>query len=306
MPKLKYANCLIHDPSPYPDELKGKTAGRDIVPGVKVTHLMSSDESKQKGFFYVDCCWLWGGAAKEPVGVPHKHDFDHIIAMASGHIDDPQDFAGEVTVWLDGNPEVIKKNSIIFIPAGMVHGPILFNKITRPTFFMVIAITGKYKRTVVPQAKPDGKKKYAIVDHLYKDFSVAASKRKDMPPPPPRNPSLKSARIMHIEEDIVKGAFYTDFVWIFKGTGGAPATVHDHEWPELIGMAGADPSKPRNLGGEMSIILGDEYHPTKKSVLVCIPKKTMHCPWEFHDIKTPTLVFSAGPSHMYTGSHKKD
>jgi hypothetical protein len=31
----------------------------------------------------------------------------------------------------------------------------------------------------------------------------------------------------------------------------------------------------------------------------------MHCPWEFHDIKTPTLVFTAGPSHMYTGSHKK-
>jgi len=307
MPKLKNAKCLIHDPAIYPDELKGKKPAKDIVPGVKATHLMTTDAGKQKGFFYVDCTWLWKGAAKEPVGVPHKHNFDHIIALASGHIKDPQDFGGKVTVWLDGNPEVITKNSIIFIPAGVVHGPILFNKIVQPTFFMIVAITPKYSRTIVEQVvKPAKKKKYAIVDHLYKDFSVAASKKKNAPPPPPRNPNLKSARIMHIEEDIVKGAFYTDFVWIFKGTGAAPATVHDHEWPELIAMAGADPKHPRNLGGEMSIVLGDEYHATKKSSLVCIPKKMMHCPWEFHDIKTPTLVFSAGPSHMYTGSHKKD
>jgi uncharacterized protein YndB with AHSA1/START domain len=111
---------------------------------------------------------------------------------------------------------------------------------------------------------------------------------------------------MHIEEDRVPGAFYVDFVWIFKGTGAAPAKVHDHDWPELIAMAGANPSKPHDLGGEMSIVLGDEYHATTKSTLVCIPAHTMHCPWEFHDIKTPTLVFTAGPSHTYTGSHKKE
>ena len=105
---------------------------------------------------------------------------------------------------------------------------------------------------------------------------------------------------------MAKGAFYVDFVWIYQGTGGAPAPEHTHEWPELIAMAGADPEHPRDLGGEMSIVLGDEYHPTTKSVLVCIPKKLQHCPWEFHDIKRPTLVFSAGPQGMYSGSHKKD
>jgi hypothetical protein len=308
MAKMKYSDCLVQKPGAFPAELLGKSgrARKDIVPGVKTTHVLTADASVQKGFFFVDGVWLWGGAAKEPVGVPHKHNFDHVLCFAGGHIDDPQDFGARITIWLDGRKEVIKRNSIIFVPAGVVHGPILFNDIPRPVYFLTVAITGKYTRTVVPQVdSPARKKKYAIVDSLYKDFSVAATGDKNAPPPPPRNPSLKSARIMHIEEDKVKGAFYVDFVWIFRGTGAAPAKVHDHDWPELIAMAGADPARPHDLGGEMSIVLGDETHATTKSTLVCIPAHMMHCPWEFHDIKTPTLVFTAGPSHTYTGSHKK-
>jgi hypothetical protein len=308
MAKLKYADCLIQKPGAFPVELLGKDgkARKEIIPGVKATHILTADESAQKGFFFVDGTWLWSGAAKEPVGEPHVHDFDQVLCFAGGHIDDPQDFQGEITVWLDGRKEVIKRNSIIFVPAGVIHGPILFNKIPRPIYFLTVAITGKYTRKVVPQVtKPAARKKYAIVDALYKDFSVAADKGKKGPPPPPPNPNLKGARIMHIEEDAVPGAFYVDFVWIFKGTGAAPAKQHDHEWPELIAFAGADQSDPYNIGGEMSVMLEDEYHATKKSTLICIPAHTKHCPWEFHDIQRPTLVFTAGPSHSYTGSHKK-
>ncbi len=310
MAKLKFADCLIQKPGSYPAEFLPKSGkpAKLAIPGVKATHVLTADAGVQKGFFFVDGTWLWSGASKEPVGVPHKHNFDHVLCFAGGHLDDPQDFQAEITVWLDGRREVIKRNSIIFVPAGVVHGPIQFNKIPRPVYFLTVAITGKYTRTVVAQvARPAAKKKYAIVDALYKDFSVAADKgkAKDAPPPPPPNPNLKGARIMHIEEDRVPGAFYVDFVWIFKGTGAAPAKQHDHDWPELIAFAGADPDKPYNIGGEMSLMLEDEYHATDKSTLICIPAHTQHCPWEFHDIQSPTLVFTAGPSHTYTGSHKK-
>jgi hypothetical protein len=309
MAKLKFADCLVQKPGSFPFELLGKSgrATKEIIPGVKATHILTADASVQKGFFFVDGTWLWEGVSKEPVGVPHKHDFDHVLCFAGGHIDDPQDFQAEITIWLDGRKEIIKRNSIIFVPAGVVHGPILFNKILRPVYFLTVAITGKYTRTVVDQVdKPASKKKYAIVDALYKDFSVAGNKDKDAPPPPRPNPNLKGARIMHIEEDAVPGAFYVDFVWIFKGTGAAPAKQHDHDWPELIAFAGSDPAEPHNIGGEMSVMLEDEYHATDKSTLICIPAHTQHCPWEFHDIQKPTLVFTAGPSHTYTGSHKKE
>jgi hypothetical protein len=304
MVTLKYAKCLVHKPGPFPLELQGKSPAnaKDPVPGVKATHLMTAEESIQEGFFTVDCTWLWSGAARGPVGEAHSHDFSHVIGFIGGRIEDPQDIGGEITVWLDGNKEVITHNSLIFVPAGVVHGPILFNKITRPTFFLTIAMTGKYTRTVTAQPKAAKDTKYSIIDHTKERFSVGGDYKEA---PPPRPSTVKGARILHIEEDMVKGAFYVDFVWIFEGTGGAPAPEHTHEWPELIAMAGADPAHPRDLGGRMSIVLEGETHYTDKSTLVCIPKQTRHCPWLFHDIQRPTLVFSAGPQGMYSGSHKK-
>jgi len=308
MTTMKYADCLVQKPGPFPLELQGKTAGdaKDIISGVKATHLMTADESIQDGFFTVDCTWLWSGASREPVGEAHTHNFSHVIGFVGGHADDPQDLGGEISVWLDGNKEVLTHNSLIFVPAGVVHGPILFSKISRPVFFITIAMTGKYTRTAAAQSDAAKKKKYSVVDHTKERFSVAAGARTEAPPPPPRPSTTKGARILHIEEDMVKGAFYVDFVWIFEGTGGAPAPEHTHDWPELIAMAGADPAHPRDLGGKMSIVLENETHYTDKSTLVCIPKHTRHCPWLFHDIKRPTLVFSAGPQGMYSGSHKKD
>ena len=305
MAKLKYANCLVQKPGPFPPELQGKSKGNELIPGVKATHLMTADESVLDGFFFVDCTWLWSGAAKEPVGEPHTHDFSHVLGFIGGHPDDPQDIGGEITIWLDGHKETITRNALIFVPAGVVHGPILFNKIGRRVFFITIAMTGKYKRKLAAAPKkPATEKRYTIMDHTKERFSVGGDFKEA--PPPPRPSTTKGARILHIEDDMVPGSFYVDFVWIWSGTGGAPAPEHTHEWPELIAMAGADPAYPHDLGGEMSIVLGDEYHPTTKSTLVCIPKGLKHCPWEFHDIKRPTLVFSAGPQGMYSGSHKKE
>jgi len=302
----KYGKCLIHDPGKFPFEFqdKGKNDPKDIVPGVKATHLMTVDESKLEGFFTVDCSWLWSGAAKAPVGETHTHEFAHVLGFIGGYPEDPQDLAGEITLTLDGNRETLKRNALVFVPAGVAHGPIMFNKITRPVFFITIAMTGKYSKKAVAMPGKALAKKYTIIDHTKERFSVGGDFKEAAPPPRPR--THKGARILHIEDDMVPGAFYVDFVWIFSGTGSAPAPEHTHEWPELIAWAGADPAHPRHVGGEMSIVLGDETHRTNLSTLVCIPAGTKHCPWEWYDIKTPNFNFSAGPQGMYSGSHKKE
>ena len=302
----KYGKCLVHDPDKFPLEFegKGKNDPRDIVPGVKATHLMTTDASKLKGFFTVDCSWLWSGAAKGPVGEPHTHAFSHVLGFIGGYPEDPQDLAGEISLWLDGNKETLKRNALIFIPAGVVHGPILFSRITRPVFFITIAMVGKYTRSKVAAPVKPVEKKYTVIDHTKERFSVGGDFKEAPPPPVVR--THKGARILHIEEDMVPGSFYVDFVWIFSGTGSAPAPEHTHEWPELIGWAGAAPDRPRHVGGDMSIVLEDETHHTDLSTLVCIPAGTKHCPWTWQDIKWPNLNFSAGPQGMYTGSHKKE
>ena len=309
MASLKYSKYIITEPKPLPPELQKKMEAERAKrkSTIKSTRLMSVDDEIVNGFFYVDCNWLWSGSAEDTAEKPHAHSFDEVIGFVGSNRDDPHDLGGEITIWLGDRKEVLTRSCLIFLPAGTRHCPILFNRIDKPVFFVTISPTGKYTRVnegdevSIATAGKDTEPKYTVVTETKQRFTVAASGG-DTPPP---NPSLKSARILHLEDDMAKGAFYVDFVWIYEGSGAAPAPEHTHEWPELIAMAGCDPEHPHDLGGKMSIVLGDEDHIIEKSSLVCIPKGLKHCPWRFLDIKKPTLVFTAGPSAMYSGSHKR-
>ena len=77
--------------------------------------------------------------------------------------------------------------------------------------------------------------------------------------------------------------------------------------PELKEKLEAEQAKRKSSIKQTRLMsVDDETHVITKSSLVCIPKGLKHCPWKFLDIKKPTLVFSAGPSAMYSGSHKSD
>jgi hypothetical protein len=313
MAKLKYSYRIITTARQFPQEVQEKmeTDLKLRYSTLESTHLLSVDSNILPDFFWVDCNWIWSGSLSSPLDPAHFHDFDEVYGFIGSNRDDPYDLGGEIIIWLDGHKEILTRSCLIFVPAGVVHGPIFFNRVDKPIFFVSISPSKTYTRTNVdfdintPEPEKPAIPKCTIVTKTKERFTVAASGG-DTPPTQKLNPNLKSTRILHLEDDIAKGSFYVDFVWIWEGNGAAPAPIHNHEWPELIAMVGADPEHPRDMGGPMSIVLGDETHVLEKSCLVCIPKSLDHCPWKFLDIKKPTLVFTAGPSGMYTGSHKED
>jgi len=307
---LKYSDRIISNAIPMAPQIKQNgSAGLEQQTGIKFTHLMNVDSSRIKDFFYVDCCWLWHGKS-EKLELPHTHDFDEVLGLVGTNPDDPYDLGAEVTIWLDDEKNILNRTSLIFLPAGTRHCPIQFNRIDRPLFFVSISPSGRYSRKAVGDSavststKKEGKPRYTIVSRTKEQFTVAADGSRV--PQQRQNPGLKGARVLHLEDDMASGAFYVDFVWLYEGNGSAPAPRHSHEWPELIAMAGCDPEHPFDLGGKMTIDLDGEVHEITKSSLVCIPAGLNHCPWNFIDIKKPTMGFTAGPSGMYTGSHKKD
>ncbi len=306
MADMQYSKYIITDAGPETPLMYKhlEEAARRGKSSIKFTHLLSVDENRIKDFFYVDAGWLWSGSLEDAVDEAHSHAFDEVMAFVGSNRDDPHDLGGEINIWLNNEKKSLTRSCLIFLPAGTVHGPLQFKRIDRPVFSGTIALTGKYSRMTEDQASIP-QSPYAIITETKARFTVAASGG-NTPPPPPPNPKLKSSRILHLEDDMAKGSFYVDFVWIYEGDGGAPAPEHNHERVELIAMVGSDPQHPHDLGGAMSIVLGDEDHVLTKSNFVCIPKGLKHCPWKFIGIKKPTLVFTAGPSGMYSGSHKKD
>jgi hypothetical protein len=84
----------------------------------------------------------------------HKHDFDQFIIFAGGDITDMTQIGGIVEFGLseDGvniETQVITEATMIFIPAGLYHGPLNFKKINdpkKPILFHDLFFSPEYKR----------------------------------------------------------------------------------------------------------------------------------------------------------------
>ncbi|NLE08638.1 MAG: cupin domain-containing protein [Dehalococcoidales bacterium] len=305
MSALKYADYIISRPKPVSPEKQAEFEARKKSSSstIESTHLMQVDSEVVKDMFYADAVWLWKGASSEKIEEPHVHDFDEVIAFIGSDQANPKSLGGEITIWLDGKKQVIDQTCLIYVPAGAAHCPVIFNRIDTPVMFTTISPSKTYTRTVISEEKAGTCEPKCTVVTEVAEFQGGTT------PPPPRPPDsdLQGARVMHLEDHIAKGSFYVDFVWIYKGTGQAPAVEHNHEWEEMIAMAVCDEENPYDMGsGKMSIVLGDETYDIHSSAMVCIPKNLNHCPWKFHAVSKPTLVFTAGPTGNYTGSHRKE
>jgi len=270
MPNLKYTDRLITDT------------------GFEATHVMKVDQNRLKDFFSVDCTWFWRSNPNQVVDGTRISDGNQVIGLVGADPENPFSLAGEITIWIDGEKNVLNKSSLIFVPAGVPCGPIQINHMEHPIFYTSIAV-----RPNSAEKRDPSLPRYTIVTET-KEKAVT----------PPAKMTLKGARLLHIEDDMAKGSFYVDFVWFYEGYGQAPMGVHDHEWEELIAMTGCDPEHPYDLGGSFSVDLDGETYPVNKSSLICIPAHVMHCPWKFLEVKKPTLAFTASPSGMYYSSEK--
>ena len=307
MAEKKWGKCLVNTPGSYPDELKGKVGtAKDPVPGVKATHLITATDKVNERLFL---CRYYLAVERRRQRTCQRTAYPRLFPGYRLHRRISRETTRTLTVRLPSGWTATKKFSPVITlfssRRALSTARLCLTKLTKPVLFLVIAMTGQYSRKPASQpSKPAAKKRYSLMDHTKENFSVGGD-FKELPPP--KTPiTTKGARILHIEDDMIPDAFYVDVVKIYSGTGNAPAPEHVHEWPELLAMVGANPDKPREIEGEMAIYLDGEYHTTNKSSYVCIPAGLKHCPWEFHDIKYHTVVFSAGPQGEYSGSHKKE
>jgi hypothetical protein len=258
--------------------------------GFEATHVMKVDQNRLPDFMSVDCTWFWRSQSNQIVDGTRISPENQVIGLVGADPEDPFSLAGELTVWVDGKKNILKKSSLVFVPAGVPFGPVQINHMEHPVFYTTMGV------------RPDPREKRD--PNLPRYTIISETKEKAAPPPTSAKRTLKGMRLLHMEDDMAKGSFYVDFVWFYEGYGQAPAEVHDHQWPELMVMTGCDPEHPYDLGGTFSVALEDETHYMSKSTLICIPARVMHCPWKFLEVTKPTLAFTASPSGMYNSSEK--
>ncbi|HEX2958956.1 MAG TPA: hypothetical protein VHO70_19130 [Chitinispirillaceae bacterium] len=92
-----------------------------------------------KSKLFVECTWFWPAMVKDRTleqrsTTPHVHDYDEVLGLVGTNPDDPRDLGGETEVYLGGERHVITKSCLIYLPAGLEHGPFREVDIKRPIF----------------------------------------------------------------------------------------------------------------------------------------------------------------------------
>jgi hypothetical protein len=89
----------------------------------------------------------------EPIAFPHPahaHDADEIFFIFGSNPLNYYDFDAEIEIHFgeEGEKHIIDSTSIIFMPKGLIHGPIAITKVNKPFQWMHVLFTPKYDMTM--------------------------------------------------------------------------------------------------------------------------------------------------------------
>ena len=80
---------------------------------------------------------------------PHIHDFPIILSFIGTNPENIYDFDAEIEFYLGGEKQVITSTSVVPVPAGLSHCPLIFKRVGKPIAFLEIQLTDKYARREV-------------------------------------------------------------------------------------------------------------------------------------------------------------
>ena len=82
--------------------------------------------------------------------VPHSHDYDQCSHFYGGDPSNIAEFEAEVEFYLgeEGEKQVITKPTIVFIPKGLIHCPLIYKRVDKPIIFQNVAFTTEYVKTM--------------------------------------------------------------------------------------------------------------------------------------------------------------
>ena len=115
----------------------------------------------------------------------------------------------------------------------------------------------------------------------------------------------ESSRVISLDGNVIKGAFYMETAWFWPGkwpeTKTAEGTVkaHTHDFDEAIGFVGTNPDDVNDLGGEVELWVDGKKNIIDKSFIAFFPAGIEHCPLKILRVDRPIFHFTAGMGKKY-------
>ena len=94
---------------------------------------------------WLDIMWIWEVPNPPDLLGAHVHPFDEVVLLIGSNARDTTDFGGsEIEWWMGEGDEaecfVIDRTTAIYVPKGLVHGPMNFPRIVAPVLNVAIGL----------------------------------------------------------------------------------------------------------------------------------------------------------------------
>lgn len=110
-----------------------------------------------------------------------------------------------------------------------------------------------------------------------------------------------SDRILWLDSNVVEGAIQMNTAWYYAVPEQDPVfEEHEHDYNEIIGFFGSDPSDKYNLNAELEVTIDGEVHTLTRSSLIWIPSGLPHMRISIKRVDKPIFHFSIliGPEYI--------
>jgi len=236
-----------------------------------------NDTSANFSFGYYSKVGAWNTA--QPAGCTHP--YNECLVFAGLDPNDPHYLGAEIEIALgpDYERHIIDVPSIVCVPEGLPHGPIVTKKVEKPFAHYSIGLAKSYRATKLP-GNPAGTSSRNAYGHLIKLMADTESLQ-------PQVIGTGNADWLTWPKSKDLEGFIVNFTWgFYSGLGDWHGKIpgfdpHIHEGDEYLCYVGLDAKRPDYLGAEIDFYMGenkDEKFKIDGPMVSVAPSMVWHAP----------------------------
>lgn len=89
-------------------------------------------------------CWIHERTTPVQWVSEHEHEYDEVLMWTGNNPDDVHDLGAEIYLDIEGERRIITTSGSVYIPAGVRHCPLGFNRVDRPFRFSALSLNPDY------------------------------------------------------------------------------------------------------------------------------------------------------------------
>lgn len=293
MSKIDHERYLVREPL--------WEAGSGLKNRQSPTMTFMSSKQVPEANCYIEFGWIYDIPEPNPGIHEHVHNFDEIVLHIGGDPYKPEELGAEIEFYVGGQPLVLTTTSGLFIPAGVPHGPITWEKVNAPHIEMAIMLgTGNMKEgwadSGIKEAKDTLPRKTDDIDYekyLVKSPNYEAG---------PGFKNRQSPTMTLMSNRQMPGVnYYIELGWIYDIPEPNPGIhKHVHKFDEIVLHWGGDSENPLDLGAEIDFYMEEQPLTLNTTTGLWVPKGLKHGPLIWKNVRKPhvEMAFMLGCGNM--------